>query len=57
MKDDEETRRGALEDYAGLPPAKSVDEVERRRKHRKAFEDFAADLPKPGPDGLIPRRR
>ena len=51
----EEARRRAFEDYAGLPPATTDAEMERRRKHRKAFEDFADDLPKPGADGLIPR--
>ena len=33
-------------------------EQERQRKHRKLFEDYANDLPKPGPDGIVhvPRR-
>ena len=32
-------------------------EQERQRKHRKLFEDYANDLPKPGPNGIIPRRK
>ena len=34
-----------------------AEEAERKRKHRKLFEDYANDLPKPGPDGIIPRTK
>ena len=30
-----------------------AEEAERQSKHRKLFEDYAADLPKPGPDGIV----
>ena len=31
-----------------------AEEAERQRKHRKLFSDYANDLPKPGPDGIVP---
>ena len=38
-------------------PKRDAEEAERQRKHRKLFEDYANDLPKPGPDAIIPRRK
>jgi hypothetical protein len=36
------------------------EQLERSKKvtsNLKAMKDFAADMPKPGPDGIIPRRK
>ena len=38
-------------------PKPTAEEIERRRKHLKAMQDFADGLPKPGPDGIVPRRK